>query len=66
MGFAVVFPEYQRSWGVRGDNTPENAAYLGFLDARELYPDFVPKGVEEFVREALESGGKAASSSASA
>lgn len=64
MGFPVVFPEYQRSWGVRGDNTPENAKYLGFLDARELYPDFKPVGVEEYVREALEIGGGKTAASA--
>ena len=25
--------------GLRGDNTPEYARYLGYLDATELYPD---------------------------
>ncbi|KXJ89849.1 hypothetical protein Micbo1qcDRAFT_149681 [Microdochium bolleyi] len=45
--------EYLRSWGVRGDNTPENAEYLGFVSARELFPDFKPLGLEAFVKEAL-------------
>jgi hypothetical protein len=39
---------------VRGDNTPANAAYLGYLNARELYPEFKPKGFEEFARELLD------------
>ncbi|KAE8152517.1 hypothetical protein BDV25DRAFT_65516 [Aspergillus avenaceus] len=34
--------EYQLSWGIRADNTPENAKYLGYLIANELYPDFAP------------------------
>ncbi|RGP66704.1 isoflavone reductase [Fusarium sporotrichioides] len=46
--------EYKLSRGIRGDNTPESAAYLGYLDARELYPDFKPKSVEDFVRELVE------------
>lgn len=41
------------SWGIRGDNTPEYAAYLGYLDAQELYPDFRPRTFEAFVRELL-------------
>ncbi|KAH7072081.1 hypothetical protein BKA63DRAFT_62328 [Paraphoma chrysanthemicola] len=46
--------EYLWSKYVRGDNTRENAAYLGYLDATELYPDFVPRRFEETVREILE------------
>ncbi|OBR08391.1 Isoflavone reductase family protein [Colletotrichum higginsianum IMI 349063] len=45
--------EYWHSWGVRGDNTPEMARYLGYLDARELYPDFKPRPLEEYVKEVL-------------
>ncbi|KAJ1329850.1 NmrA family NAD(P)-binding protein [Microdochium nivale] len=60
VNFSLVSPEYQRSWGARGDNTPENAKYLGFLSARELYPDFKPISLEGFVREALEAGATAA------
>ncbi|EGY17640.1 isoflavone reductase family protein [Verticillium dahliae VdLs.17] len=45
--------EYWNSWGVRGDNTPETAAYLGYLDARELYPDFKPRTLEEYAKEVL-------------
>lgn len=35
--------QYRVSWCVRGDNTPEYADYLGFLDFWKLFPDF-PKG----------------------
>jgi hypothetical protein len=45
--------EYQLSWGIRGDNVPEYASYLGYLDARELYPDFKPITFEEYVQELL-------------
>ncbi|KAH8434299.1 uncharacterized protein LDX57_011945 [Aspergillus melleus] len=43
--------EYRISWCVRGDNTPEYAEYLGYLDFWKLYPEF-PKGasLESFFR----------------
>ncbi|OJJ55921.1 hypothetical protein ASPSYDRAFT_391773 [Aspergillus sydowii CBS 593.65] len=31
-----------RSWGMRGENTPEYAVYLGYLSDKDLYPDFAP------------------------
>jgi hypothetical protein len=34
--------EYQLSWGLRGDNNPEYAKYLGYVTSKELYPDFEP------------------------
>src|SRR5688572_8060043 len=51
--------EYKVSWGIRGDNTPERAAYLGYLDARELYQDLKTKSMEEFVKELVEGSRKA-------
>ncbi|PCG90888.1 Hypothetical protein PENO1_096830 [Penicillium occitanis (nom. inval.)] len=45
--------EYQLSWGIRGDNVPEYAKYLGYLDAKELYPDFKSISFEEYVQELL-------------
>ncbi|KAH7059091.1 isoflavone reductase [Macrophomina phaseolina] len=41
------------SYGVRGDNTPWTAKYLGYLNAAELYPDFRPVSFEEFVKGAV-------------
>lgn len=35
--------QYCISWCIRGDNTPEYADYLGYLEFWKLYPDF-PKG----------------------
>ncbi|KAJ6605408.1 hypothetical protein DFH09DRAFT_967212 [Mycena vulgaris] len=46
--------DYNYSKYVRGDNTPAYAAYLGYLDARELYPDYQPRTFKAFVAEVLE------------
>ncbi|KAJ6556549.1 hypothetical protein DFH09DRAFT_1164724 [Mycena vulgaris] len=46
--------DYKYSKYVRGDNTPAYAAYLGYLDARELYPDYQPRTFKAFVAEVLE------------
>lgn len=45
--------QYFYSWGIRGDNTPEYAKYLGYLDCKELYSDVPYKPFEEYVQEAL-------------
>ncbi|KAF2116486.1 hypothetical protein BDV96DRAFT_644921 [Lophiotrema nucula] len=54
----VIAGSYNWSRYVRADNSPENAKYLGYLDSRELYPDFRPIGFEEFMREALQGKAK--------
>ncbi|TVY42056.1 Isoflavone reductase-like protein [Lachnellula subtilissima] len=54
----VIDVEYSYSMFVRSDNSPEYAKYLGYLDARDLYPDFVPRLFEAFARELVD--GKAA------
>lgn len=41
------------SWAIRGDNTPEYAGYLGYLDGKELYPDFEYVKFEDYVKAAL-------------
>ncbi|GAB1215709.1 hypothetical protein ATERTT37_004903 [Aspergillus terreus] len=41
--------EYQLSWGIRGDNTPEYAQYLGYITAKDLYPDFQPIQFREYL-----------------
>lgn len=46
--------EYRYSRGIRGDNTPEHAEYLGYLIAKDLYPDINGKSVDNFVREVVE------------
>lgn len=45
--------DYWNSKYIRGDNTRENALYLGYLDAKELYPDFKPVTFEAFIQELL-------------
>jgi hypothetical protein len=52
--FTLKSLQYGLSLGVRGDNTPENAKYLGYLDAKELYPDLKVRGFEEFLGDVLE------------
>jgi hypothetical protein len=46
--------QYRISWCIRGDNTPEYADYLGYLNFWELFPEF-PKGksLEVFYKEVL-------------
>ncbi|KAJ7511980.1 hypothetical protein B0H11DRAFT_720699 [Mycena galericulata] len=45
--------DYRYSKFVRGDNTPAYAEYLGYLDARKLYPDFQPRTFEDFIGDLL-------------
>jgi hypothetical protein len=54
---SVTVAEYGVSKYVRGDNTPENAEYLGYIDARKLYPDFKPISFENFLRELADGQG---------
>lgn len=46
--------EYQYSWGIRGDNTPESAKYLGYLLGKELYPDVEFTPFETYLKDLLE------------
>lgn len=39
---------------IREDNTRSNAFYLGYLDAKELYPDFNPTSFEEMLKEVVD------------
>jgi hypothetical protein len=55
---ALSMDEYNNSTYLRGDNTPEIAKYLGYLDATELYPDFKPIKFEEFFEGLLEGKGE--------
>ncbi|KAG9251776.1 isoflavone reductase [Emericellopsis atlantica] len=49
--------QYRLSWGVRGDNNPEYAKYLGYLDGKELYPDFEFTTFDQYLDELLEGKG---------
>lgn len=57
---AMAGAEYMYSIAVRGDNTPENAKYLGYLDAKELYPDFEPVKFDDFLAQVLDGSAKRA------
>lgn len=46
--------EYQNSWGIRGDNTPEHARYMGYVLGKDLYPDMEYITFERFVQDLLE------------
>ncbi|KAF2177089.1 isoflavone reductase [Zopfia rhizophila CBS 207.26] len=51
--FMVTTYQLLLSWGIRGDNTPENASYLGYLNGKDLYPDFQFIKFEDYVKEVL-------------
>lgn len=51
--YSRAISEYHYSWGVRGDNTPESAVYLGYLDFKELYPGVTGRTIRDFFREVL-------------
>ncbi|VUC34799.1 unnamed protein product [Clonostachys rosea] len=46
--------EYGYSWGVRGDNAPERARFLGYLDVKDLYPDAEWISFETYISELLD------------
>ncbi|KAJ6007531.1 hypothetical protein N7540_011507 [Penicillium herquei] len=45
--------EYQYSWGVRGDNNPEYAKYLGYYLTPELYPEYKPTDYREYLESVI-------------
>ncbi|GKU12651.1 isoflavone reductase family protein [Fusarium langsethiae] len=47
----LALTEYKYSWGIRGDNTPEHATYLGYLSIKELYPDLQWNSIRNFIEE---------------
>jgi hypothetical protein len=55
----AAMAHYYYTLAVRGDNIPEKARYLGYLDARELYPDLQRRPWKEYVEDLV--AGKLAS-----
>ncbi|KAL6402664.1 isoflavone reductase family protein [Ilyonectria robusta] len=49
-----LLAEYRLSWGVRGDNNPDYAKYLGYLTSKELYPDFQSIGFRDYLKSVVE------------
>ncbi|KAF7561481.1 hypothetical protein G7046_g2659 [Stylonectria norvegica] len=51
--FGLAVAQILYSIWFRGDNLPESAQYLGYLNAKELYPDFEHKKFEDYVQEVV-------------
>jgi hypothetical protein len=47
--FLLAAAQYAVTKYIRADNTPENAKYLGYVDAKRLLPDFKYKSYAEFI-----------------
>ncbi|TKY85906.1 hypothetical protein EX895_005447 [Sporisorium graminicola] len=52
--YKLTMTAYKYTTVIRGDNTPERAAYLGYLNAKLLYPDVQCKSIKAFVSEIVE------------
>ncbi|KAJ6034644.1 hypothetical protein N7460_008819 [Penicillium canescens] len=50
--------EYQLSWGIRGDNNPEYAKYLGYHTTQDLYPEFQPTDFCEYLEQVIRGSAK--------
>jgi hypothetical protein len=48
-----VLAQYSLSVGIRGENNPEYAKYLGYLDGKKLYPDIKFITFESYLQEVL-------------
>lgn len=53
-----VWAQYCITKHVREDNTPENAAYLGYISSRDLYPDYKYETFGEFIDGLLTKGAR--------
>lgn len=51
--YKMIGAQYTVTKYLREDNTPENAEYLGYVNGRELYPDYVFRKFGDFVDELL-------------
>jgi hypothetical protein len=56
--YSMVGAEYANTKYIREDNTPEMAEYLGYISARELWPEFVYKTFDTFVDELVKGRGE--------
>jgi hypothetical protein len=54
----LYIAQYHHSKYVRQDNSPRYAKYLGYIDARELYPDLKPTTFRDFFEEVLAGKGR--------
>jgi uncharacterized protein YbjT (DUF2867 family) len=58
VAFKAVSRQYALSWGVRGDNTPEVAKELGYVNSKELWPEMEFVGYEAFLTDVVEGRGE--------
>ncbi|CAH0055650.1 unnamed protein product [Clonostachys solani] len=49
----LVVSQYELVLGIRGDNSPECARYLGYLIGKDLYPDLQGESLEQFMKDTL-------------
>ncbi|CAG9993006.1 unnamed protein product [Clonostachys byssicola] len=49
----LVMSQYELVLGIRGDNSPECAKYLGYLIGKDLYPDLQGESLEQFINDTL-------------
>ena len=49
----LFLAEHRLSWGVRGDNNPDYAKYLGYLTSKELYPDIEPIAFNDYLKSVI-------------
>lgn len=54
VGLQVVGGQYRRSWGIKGENTPEYAKYLGYVTSKELYPDMKFTKLDEYLKDVVD------------
>ena len=54
--FLLAAAQYTITKYVRADNTPENAEYLGYIDAKQLLPDFGCRTFAEFLNDLIAGG----------
>ncbi|KIL89821.1 isoflavone reductase-like protein [Fusarium avenaceum] len=56
--FGLAGPQYLYCEWFREDNLPERAKFLGYLNSKDLYPDFEPIKYVDYVDEVLQGKGK--------
>ncbi|CAG9941841.1 unnamed protein product [Clonostachys rosea f. rosea IK726] len=49
----LAMSQYELVLGIRGDNSPERAKYLGYLIGKDLYPDLQGESLEQFINDTL-------------
>ncbi|KAL6904060.1 hypothetical protein GGI43DRAFT_432698 [Trichoderma evansii] len=54
----LYWMQYFYSFGIRGDNTPENANYLGYINSKDLYPELSMISYRDFFKRVLDGNAK--------